>query len=82
MGAYEKILKQPTPIRLKPQTDFSGSQIVDESTNYDRYYVDTTGENPIRPGDKMWGKLDKFFNRYHTKVPGTHGHPAGRAEKK
>jgi hypothetical protein len=33
--AYDKIMKKLTPNKIRPQTSFEGSQIHDESTNYE-----------------------------------------------
>jgi hypothetical protein len=69
MPNYEKVLKQPQPNKLRPKTDFSGTEIVDESTNYERY------ENgPGVPGNSMWTNVNKF--RKKNAIVGTDGHPA------
>jgi hypothetical protein len=70
----EKIMKQPTPNKLKPKTTFEGIQTIDESTNYDRFHEDPTD---IRPGNSVWDRAWKAIKGSKTMtfgIPGLGGH--------
>lgn len=54
MPTYNKVIKSPTPNKIRPKTDFSGTQVVDESTNYERF-----DDQPGAPGKSMWTNAKK-----------------------
>jgi hypothetical protein len=67
MAKFEKVLKQPTPNKLRPKTDFSGSQIFDHSTNYARFEEDPTD---LRPGNGMWDRANAHIKGSKDKIGG------------